>query len=151
MTPLPLDILITPDYSHRVIMLDVLFNWLVSRLATSGYLLLGEFIQVWNLYAWYTGEWVHPQNPGVALTLHVAFLMDYSATLVHTSTVAHMEFLVIFVKGNYECFWSIHGGVFSYPLTFHLRPWVPFVPIPLGFHKPLIQKLTHTPPVFPMA
>ena len=44
-----------------------------------------------------------------------------------------------------------YGGMhFLIPRFIRLITWIPLVPVPLDFHKPLMQKLMHTPPLFPL-
>ena len=43
-----------------------------------------------NLYAWYLGELVHPQQSRGGLTLPVAFIVASSATLMYNAAVSQL-------------------------------------------------------------
>ena len=58
----------------------------------SGSGLLGQFMYVWNLYAWYIGELLNTQNSIRDFNLPVDFLIIYLATLMHTSVFSHLVF-----------------------------------------------------------
>ena len=68
--------------------------------------LFGQFLYMWNLFAWYLGELVNPQKSSGGLTLLVDFLMSSSAILIHTTTVSHLILYDKFGLGNEGCYWS---------------------------------------------
>ena len=90
------------------------YSWMewFTHSETSGSILLGQFIKLWNLSAWYLEEWVHPHYSKGELTLPVALVLYSSATLMHTAAVFHLVFLVSVEEGNGELFWSIQEDVF---------------------------------------
>ena len=82
------------------------YSWIghFDHYATSGSILLGNFMYVWNLSTWYFGELVHSQNSRGALNLNVAFVISSSATLIHTSAASHLVLSIPVGMGKYECF-----------------------------------------------
>ena len=84
-----------------------------ARYETSGSILAGQFLYVWNLVAWYMGRLVHYRHYRRVLNLPVALFMAYLATLIHVVAVYHLVFSVPVRVDNYERLWSIQGYVFS--------------------------------------
>ena len=90
------------------------YSWIdhFARYAKSGSVLLGNFLHLWNLSAWYLVELVHPQHSRGKFILPIAFPMAYSSTLMCTVAVSQLVFYEQLWLGNENYFWSHHWEKF---------------------------------------
>ena len=75
--------------------------------------MLGQLLHVWNLYVQYLVGLVQPWQLIGVLTLTVNFLVDSSATIIHTDAASHLELSSLVDMNIDACFWYNQGDLYA--------------------------------------